>query len=478
MIPRSIRLRILLLAALSALGAGGVAGFASWRVVGRGVEERLVHGLVRNAAGMTAQLSLPLSDKLLEQMSSLVGGELIAVDRRGGLLATSLPRPEATRLLHGWRTNSFPRRAVLNGDSQAVGSARIGAQADNARLILLVPAERVRRAKRQVALHVSGATAAAILAAMAVALFSARSVTAPLQELTADMVRISQFGLDAGGQAGQNRPIRTSDSRGGPSEVASLRHSFDTLLKSLAEAQASLEQTAQLAALGKVAVSVVHELRNPLSAIRMNVRILADELGQTALDGQGLDVIEREIDRMDLYLEELVSLRPDAADARQPAFRSRHGVVNLPDVVSSVVALLDARCRHAGIRIRAEEDSPLPAIVGDSSRLRQVVMNLALNAMDAMPGGGDLTIRSAAAADGQFAECRVLDTGPGLDAESLQRAFEVFVTTKPHGAGLGLYISRRIVQQHDGTIEARNREDGGAEFIVRLPAAPSERDHA
>lgn len=470
----SIRSRIVLLAALSALAAGGIAGFAGWRAVGRTVEDRLVHGVVDNAAGLIEQLSLPLSDGMLRQMSSLLGGELLAADPAGRTLATSLAPEQAARLLADWRNRSFPAAPVVAGAPRIVGRAELGAQQPNsgtdATLFLLVDRAAVRQAKLDVALRIAGATSLAIAAAIVVALLLSRSITAPLHRLAKQMVRISQEGLRRG-----DSPAAAIDAdrafRGHqrvPAEVASLRERFEHLLDSLADAQKRLEQTTQLAALGKVAVSVAHEVRNPLSGIRMNVRILADECRDAGVADESLNAIQREIDRMDLYLEELMSLRPNAEGAGEPAPLGETEAVHLGRAASSVLELLGARCRHAGIEPRVETAADLPPVQGDFRRLRQVLINCALNAMDAMPDGGTLVLHCHVSESGEHVVCRVRDTGTGLDAETADRLFDAFITTKTHSAGLGLYVSRRIIEQHGGTLTARNTADG-AEFTLSLP---------
>lgn len=472
----SIRSRIVLLAALSALAAGGIAGIAGWRAVGRTVEARLVHDVVDNAAGMIEQLSLPLSDAMLRQMSSLLGGELLAADAAGRAVASSLPPNQTARLLDEGSSRSFPSSPVVAGAPRLVGRAELEPPLPNTgtggSLFLLVDQATVRRAKLDVALRIAGATGLAIVAAIVVALLLSRSITAPLHRLAAQMVRISQEGLH---RADRSKPAADADRafrehQRVPAEVASLRERFEHLLDSVADAQKQLEEATQLAALGKVAVSVAHEVRNPLSGVRMNVRILADECREAGVEDESLQAIQREIDRMDLYLEELMNLRPDSEGVGEAAPPGKTEPVDVSRVASSVLELLGARCRHAGIETCLEAPSDLPRVQGDFQRLRQVLINCTLNAMDAMPDGGTLSLHCHVSDDSPHVLCRVRDTGTGLDADAANNLFDAFVTTKTRSAGLGLYISRRIIEQHNGTLTARNTADG-AEFTLRLPAA-------
>jgi two-component system sensor histidine kinase HydH len=137
----------------------------------------------------------------------------------------------------------------------------------------------------------------------------------------------------------------------------------------------------------------------------------------------------------------------------------------LPDHVASLV-----RGRAARQRVEVRVDRPPGPVVvpADADQVRQVLLNLVLNALDVMPAGGGLDVRLCGPADG-WVELSVADTGPGVAADMLPRLFEPFVSDKEAGLGLGLSVSRRIVEDHGGTIQAYNRDVGGACFVVRLP---------
>jgi len=255
----------------------------------------------------------------------------------------------------------------------------------------------------------------------------------------------------------------------GPGELARLTRSFDELLARLAAARRQLDRSARLAALGQLAASVAHELRNPLSGIKMNARVLADELGSAGAADRSLELIIREIDRMDLYLQEMLSLASGPLPAAEGGPVRPAEPVRLNEVGSSVTALLAGRCQHARVTVEADWAAGVPAAAGEPGRVRQVVLNLMLNALDAMPHGGRITLRARPAEDGRV-RFEVADTGPGVQAPSGVDIFEPFVSTRPQGTGLGLYVCRRAVEAMGGRMGYGSSE-AGSTFWFELPAA-------
>jgi signal transduction histidine kinase len=326
-----------------------------------------------------------------------------------------------------------------------------------------MPVDRLTAAKRGAAWRIAAVAVAAALLATLVGLRLAASIARPVRDLADRMDRLTAeatTAADTGPSAG--RP---------PAELVRLDASFQHLLARLDAARNQLARSARLAALGQISASVVHELRNPLSGIKMNARVLRDELAAIGRGDESLDVIIHEIDRMDLYLTELLSLRPgpDAADPT-PAAPPVRVPTPLAPVVESVVGLLAHRCRHARVEVARRVPSDLPPVLGDADRIRQVVLNLMLNALDAMPAGGTITLELAARGHGRV-RCTVRDTGPGVCLPAGQDAFAPFVTTKPNGVGLGLFVCRHLVTELGGTIGYDTGSAGSAFwFDLEVPA--------
>jgi two-component system, NtrC family, sensor histidine kinase HydH len=216
----------------------------------------------------------------------------------------------------------------------------------------------------------------------------------------------------------------------------------------------------QMAALGQLAAGLAHELRNPLTAIKTLVEAAREAGPQARLDDRDLAVLEEEIGRLDGTLQSFLDFaRPSAACKT---------VLDLRDVVERTVQLVQARADRQSIRLETRFLEEAVEVTADSGQLRQVLLNLLLNAFDSVQSGGRVTV-DVESDDGQIV-VHVRDDGPGIPDSVRDRLFEPFVSSKPSGTGLGLTICRRIVENHGGQITAENRPEGGADFIIRLPA--------
>ncbi|MCX5653890.1 MAG: ATP-binding protein, partial [Planctomycetota bacterium] len=241
------------------------------------------------------------------------------------------------------------------------------------------------------------------------------------------------------------------------------------LLAHMEETRKKLARSARLATLGQLSASVAHEVRNPLSGITMNARVLADELARAGISDSSLDRIIREADRMNLYLEELLGMASGEAKSETPHDLAALPLVRLDEVSESVLALVEGRCRHGGVAVRREWSAAVLRVRADELQIRQVILNLVLNALDAMPAGGTLTLATSGGASGAL-RLSVADTGKGVHVPEGADVFEPFVTTKSGGVGLGLYVCRRNVERHRGRI-GYDSSDGGTTFWFELPAA-------
>jgi two-component system sensor histidine kinase HydH len=217
----------------------------------------------------------------------------------------------------------------------------------------------------------------------------------------------------------------------------------------------------ELAEVGQIAAGMAHELRNPLTAIKMLVQVNREDAGSHDLPAEDLHVIEQEIRRMEDRLNVFIDF------ARPPRPERRR--IDLATVVGQTLALVGGRARKQRVALRFTPPASPVVVEVDGEQIRQLLVNLALNALDVMPRGGVLEIELRSPADGQV-ELAVLDTGPGIAPRHLPRLYEPFFTSKETGLGLGLAISQRIAQGHGGSLRARNRPQGGASFVLRLPA--------
>jgi two-component system sensor histidine kinase HydH len=225
--------------------------------------------------------------------------------------------------------------------------------------------------------------------------------------------------------------------------------------------QREMLRAEQLSAVGQLAASVAHEVRNPLTAVKMLVEVGMRPKNAKSLTADDLRVIHGEIARVERIVQNLLDF------ARLP--EPQTAVCDLRDIIAQSVELVQARARQQHVEIRVHRgDDPVSYEV-DRNQFCTVLVNLCLNALDAMPKGGILEI-NLEAAPGTGVRLTVCDTGPGIAQEMSKRLFTPFASTKATGTGLGLNISQRIVEEHGGRLSGDNRPQGGACFAIWLPA--------
>jgi two-component system, NtrC family, sensor histidine kinase HydH len=236
----------------------------------------------------------------------------------------------------------------------------------------------------------------------------------------------------------------------------------------LQQHQRELLRAEQLSALGQLAAGVAHEVRNPVTGIKMLVEAAVRPENPRPLGREDLRVIQREVARLEQTVQGFLNF------ARLPA--PQQAPCDLRDVIHQALELVRVRAEQQHVAIRVEApDRPVVASV-DRGQLGMVLVNLLLNALDAMPQGGRLAVTLEQPRAGQL-RLRVADTGTGIPPQIADRLFTYFATTKPTGTGLGLSLSRRIIEEHGGAITAQNQREGGACFTISLPAAPAEAVH-
>lgn len=219
----------------------------------------------------------------------------------------------------------------------------------------------------------------------------------------------------------------------------------------------------RLVALGDVAAAFAHEVRNPLNAVSMGLQRLGAEFRPEPAEAYArfVDLMQGEVRRLNAIVEQFIALarplplKPD----RFP----------LEELLRELVALVEAEAAQAGVTVRLIPPSSLPPLVADRDHLKQVLLNLMLNAVQAMTTGGTLTLSADAARD--RLTLTVADNGPGIAADVLPRIFDPYFTTKPGGLGLGLTIARRIVEAHGGALTV-DSDGRGTRFHVSLPVGP------
>jgi signal transduction histidine kinase len=249
-----------------------------------------------------------------------------------------------------------------------------------------------------------------------------------------------------------------------------LQERLEELERTAAELSAAQEQlirSARLAAVGRLSAGVAHEIGNPLAAIRGLLDLMLMGNLDPDEEREFITRIQGETERIHHTIRDLLDFSRSDADASSRVEAS----TDLAEVVSDTLKLVDRQTRFRDIDLTLGLEDGLPRVRGDGERIRQLLLNLLFNAADALGGKGAIALH--AKNGGGIVRLTVEDDGPGIDDAILDQVFDPFVTTKPagQGTGLGLAVCHTIVERLGGSIEAKNRSEGGASFEVCLPAA-------
>ena len=229
--------------------------------------------------------------------------------------------------------------------------------------------------------------------------------------------------------------------------------------------------TERLISLGELSARVAHEIRNPLTGVRTTVQFVASKLRAGDSRREDLDDVLKELDRIEQIITDLLLFaRPQA---------SRPTVTDLREVLDKVLDNLAFRCKEAGVDVERDFDKDLPSVLIDPDMAQQVFLNLAINALQAMPEGGTLRVGTGLRRTRYkkaYVDAVVGDTGPGIPDEVKEKIFDPFFTTRSMGTGLGLSISLQIAREHGGNLTVRNSAQSGAIFKFSLPALLAPQD--
>ncbi len=322
---------------------------------------------------------------------------------------------------------------------------------------------------------------AVMIAAAWVSLRWARAIFSPLERMEATMDRVEAGALDA--------RVGLAQQAGSADEIGALARHLDRLLQTVGDktaqlqrlnaeldakvaertreleaAHAQLVKSEKMATVGQLTAGIAHEVNNPVAVMQGNLDLVRQILGPAAEPVKAeLALVDQQIERIRLIVTRLLQY------ARPGDYAGYVEAVSLDAVLEDCLVLAAHLLARTQIVVRRDHAASRAAS-GNRQELQQVCVNLIVNAIHAMPGGGTLTLATRDAGDSAV-EIVVADTGPGIAPELRGRLFSPFVTTKPGGTGLGLWISRNLLERHGGELRADSPPGGGAVFAVRLPAA-------
>jgi signal transduction histidine kinase len=242
-------------------------------------------------------------------------------------------------------------------------------------------------------------------------------------------------------------------------ELELTSHELAKVNRELQDSFEQIKRADRLSAIGQLSASLAHEIRNPLASIDGAANLIESPRTSEEMRKDSLSIIHKEIQRLNRLLTNLL----DFARPRKPEFQP----VDPSRLIDAIINLAGPSAEQKGITLRKEVPGSVPAIECDPEQMKQVILNLAINAVQAMNGPGEVLL-SARPSDSSVI-ISVRDQGPGVGDEDLDKIFNPFFTTKEAGTGLGLSVVHQIVTQHDGVVNVQRNPDGGMTFLLMIP---------
>ena len=255
--------------------------------------------------------------------------------------------------------------------------------------------------------------------------------------------------------------LNSVSTRGAAGEILALEETFNNMVKALREkelVEAKLRQAQRLSALGNLAAGIAHDVRNPLNAIKLLSSHALDSVGDGPA-AKSLATIRDEVDRLEGIVSSFLSLGKETALSPEPG--------RVDDLLEDCLRLFQKDAEDRGIRLTGELRAGDTTLMLDRKQWSRAILNVLLNALEACPPGG--RVRLFSRCTDSACEIEIRDDGPGLSAEAREHVFDPYYTTKPGGTGLGLSLTRGIVEEHGGTVDIASTEGHGCQVLIRLP---------
>jgi signal transduction histidine kinase len=440
-----------------ALIATTAAAYVTWRVTSEALQSRLQTQL-RNSAVVVSQSGLALNPAILRNLQQIIGAEIVTFDDQDRIVATTTTA-EHQKLVDAARRVIAAHRPLdpAASDVEATDCGvpcliafRPVVSRPGTVVALIAETSEVSSALRTVARVILIATTLSVLVMIFVSQAVVRRVTAPLDKLVRFVSELS--------------PATSKRAEVGADEIGELAGAFNKMLDRVESSQTALVRSEKLATAGLIAARVAHDIRNPLSSIKMQSQLLKSQLERDADASASLTAVLHDIAQMESVILDLLEL------ARPGELRLEQTAVN--DVLRDALRQLAAQFKHRKIAINGQLEDGLPELRLDQHRLRQALLNVLNNASDAMPTGGTLTVTARRdGADAVLVE--ICDDGIGVEPGLIDKVFDPFVSSKRDGVGLGLVNAKAVVEGHGGQIRLAPRTEGGTCVSIRLPIPSS-----
>lgn len=438
----------ILLVVVSAIAvSSGVNAYLNARQTRQRQEQQL-----ERVVSVVAEAGYPLTEAVLEQMKGLSGADFVTLDDQQQVLESTLSLdPEELQQLLPLESESLAKDFSQSPSFQLTGRPFLGqrvrlSRTRNARgpqsLVLLYPEDRWWAESRQALYPPLVIGLLATVAVSFLASWLARRLVAPIQRLQQHAATIA-----AGDFGTQLAPMRND-------EIGDLTVSLNRMADQLAQYETQIRRNERLQTLGQIGGGIAHQLRNSVAGALLALEL--HELECTQHPGsESLEVVHRQLDLMKTYLQRFLALGRQPSEPPQP--------VPLEELIHEVLPLVEPLAKHAGVRLEFQRSGGPFAIEGQRDSLRQMLVNLMMNGIEAAANlgasaQGDVQIELASSEAAQV-RLTISDSGPGPSSDVQADLFEPFVTEKPDGTGLGLAVARQVVQQHGGQISWQRRDN-------------------
>ncbi|HEV2198740.1 MAG TPA: ATP-binding protein [Bryobacteraceae bacterium] len=411
--------------------------------------------------------------------------EINVADVKGTILASSNPSRDGTALapiemLRYWQALPFYRRImgliVRSRDYQVVAPLGIAGQAKPLFTVQVVASSVLLRSavlpEVETLAEVSGG---ALLASLALTVLATSRVLRPLRRIenTIDRISQGQFHMGEAGAPEGPKEFAALESKlnilgqqysGAQRDATKMKQSVDEMIERMAS---QLDVASRLAAISRITGGVAHEIKNPLNAIVLRLDVLKAHAGSGVPEEEmipEIDVLSREVRRLDRVVKTFLDFsRPVDVHFTE---------IDLAALAREVTDLMRPQAERAGVELVCNIPAEPALMRGDADMLKQAILNLVMNALEAMKGGGHLRIDVAAKCDrgGDYVDLAVEDDGPGIPPELREKVFQLYFTTKERGSGIGLAMTYRAVQLHNGTVDFVSDHGRGTAFRLRFPA--------
>ena len=416
----------------------------------------------RRISGLLSQSGFLLNNTYLERLGKVIEGEIALFNRQGHLIASSSGSIAPSSFFSPFSPMVMWDKVQGESDkifvSKVIHDRRLhlmtwetltGSNSENAKLLaVLTPLDDLSKIKRQAMIRTILSGLLALVLAFTVAGFISKSVTDEVNNLS----RITA-GIASGNFSSKAEVSNIN-------ELKILTSAVNTMGEQLTVYQNNLIHSTKLASSSKITAAMAHEIKNPLSSIKMMIQILHRKYREDKESHLFITSILEEIDRLERLVADLNSLSKPARITPKPHFPQ--------EVLTQAVQVMEPKLKHLNIEPVLAVDYHGPKVEMDKNRIKQVLWNLIMNGAESMPGGGYLKIGLKGPCNDKTIRFSIQDQGKGMEPEICNKIFMPFFSTKKEGVGLGLYISKEIAEAHHGHLKI-NTNGSGTKAILSLP---------